>query len=37
MFVIGIPSYPGVLLDEADLVGASLTDARVRAALGLPS
>ena len=35
MFVIGIPSFPGVLLDEADLVGVSLTDARVRAALGL--
>jgi HAD superfamily hydrolase (TIGR01509 family) len=35
MFVIGIPSYPGVLLDEADLVGESLADARVRAALGV--
>jgi HAD superfamily hydrolase (TIGR01509 family) len=35
MFVIGIPSYPGVLLDEADLVGESLADPRVRAALGL--
>jgi HAD superfamily hydrolase (TIGR01509 family) len=35
MFVIGIPSFPGVLLHEADLVGASLTDVRVRAALGL--
>ena len=35
MFVIGIPSFPGVLLDEADLVGRSLTDPRVRAALGL--
>jgi len=35
MFVIGIPSFPGVVLDEADLVGASLTDPRVRAALGL--
>ena len=35
MFVIGIPSFPGVLLDEADLVGKSLTDPRVREALGL--
>ena len=35
MFAIGIPSFPGVLLDEADLVGESLADARVRAALGL--
>lgn len=35
MFVIGIPSFPGVVLDEADLVGESLTDPRVRAALGL--
>ena len=35
MFVIGIPSYPGVHLDEADLVGESLTDPRVREALGL--
>lgn len=35
MFVIGIPSFPGVLLDEADLVGGSLTDERVRQALGL--
>jgi HAD superfamily hydrolase (TIGR01509 family) len=35
MFVIGIPSFPGVLLDEADLVGASLTDPRVREAVGL--
>ena len=35
MFVIGIPSFPGVLLDEADLVGRSLTDPRVRATLGL--
>ena len=26
MFVIGIPSFPGVLLDEADLVGGSLDD-----------
>ncbi|MBA3347018.1 MAG: HAD family phosphatase [Actinobacteria bacterium] len=35
MFVIGIPSFPGVTLDDADLVGASLTDPRVRAAVGL--
>lgn len=35
MFVIGIPSFPGVVLDDADLVGASLTDPAVRAALGL--
>jgi beta-phosphoglucomutase-like phosphatase (HAD superfamily) len=35
MFVIGIPSFPGVLLDEADLVGRSLTDPRVREALAL--
>jgi HAD superfamily hydrolase (TIGR01509 family) len=35
MFVIGIPSFPGVLLDEADLVGQSLDDPRVRAALDL--
>jgi beta-phosphoglucomutase-like phosphatase (HAD superfamily) len=35
MFVIGIPSFPGVLLDEADLLGRSLLDPAVRAALGL--
>ncbi len=35
MFVIGIPSFPGVLLDEADLVGESLRDPAVRAALDL--
>jgi HAD superfamily hydrolase (TIGR01509 family) len=35
MYVIGIPSFPGVLLDEADLVGESLADRGVRAALGL--
>jgi HAD superfamily hydrolase (TIGR01509 family) len=35
MFVIGIPSFPGVLLDEADLVAPSLLDERVRRALGL--
>ncbi len=35
MFVIGIPSFPGVLLDEADLVAPSLLDERVRRAVGL--
>jgi HAD superfamily hydrolase (TIGR01509 family) len=35
LYVIGIPSFPGVLLDEADLVGESLADPRVRAAVGL--
>ncbi len=35
MFVIGIPSFPGVVLDGADLVGESLADPRVRKALGL--
>ena len=35
MFVLGIPSFPGVLLDEADLVASSLADDTVRRALGL--
>ena len=35
LFVIGIPSFPGVVLDSADLVGESLSDQRVREALGL--
>ena len=35
MYVIGIPSFPGVRLDAADLVGDSLDDPRVRSALGL--
>ena len=35
MFVIGIPSFPGVVLDGADLVGDSLADPPVRRALGL--
>ena len=35
MFVIGIPSFPGVRLDAADLVGRSLADPAVRAAVGL--
>ena len=36
MYVIGVPSFPGVLLDEADLVARSLGDESVRRALGLP-
>jgi HAD superfamily hydrolase (TIGR01509 family) len=36
MFVIGIPSFPGVLLHEADLVAPSLAAPAVRVALGLP-
>jgi HAD superfamily hydrolase (TIGR01509 family) len=35
MFVIGIPSFPGVVLDGADLVGTSLADPKVRGALRL--
>ena len=35
MFVIGIPSFPGIALDGADLVGDSLADPLVRGALGL--
>jgi HAD superfamily hydrolase (TIGR01509 family) len=35
MFVIGVPSFPGVTLPEADLVAASLQDDAVREALGL--
>jgi HAD superfamily hydrolase (TIGR01509 family) len=35
LYVIGVPSFSGVLLDEADLVASSLADERVRAALGL--
>jgi beta-phosphoglucomutase-like phosphatase (HAD superfamily) len=35
LFAIGIPSFPGVILDDADLVADSLDDPRVRAALGL--
>jgi HAD superfamily hydrolase (TIGR01509 family) len=35
MFVIGIPSYPGIRLDEADILGESLLDPAVRNALGL--
>lgn len=36
MYAIGIPSFPGVVLDAADLVGESLEDLRVREALRLP-
>ncbi|MCP9487075.1 MAG: HAD family phosphatase [Gaiellaceae bacterium MAG52_C11] len=35
LFVIGIPSFPGVVLDGADLVGESLADPQVRRALGV--
>jgi HAD superfamily hydrolase (TIGR01509 family) len=35
MYVIGVPSFPGVLLDEADLVAPSLADGSVLRALGL--
>jgi beta-phosphoglucomutase-like phosphatase (HAD superfamily) len=35
MVVIGVPSLPGVTLDAADLVAASVADARVWALLGL--
>jgi beta-phosphoglucomutase-like phosphatase (HAD superfamily) len=34
LYVIGIPSFPGVVL-EADLVASSLADAAVRRALAL--
>jgi HAD superfamily hydrolase (TIGR01509 family) len=36
MVVIGIPSFPGVVLDGADSVATSLRDPVVRAAVGLP-
>lgn len=35
LYVIGVPSFPGVVLDEADLVVPSLTDDRARRVLGL--
>lgn len=35
MYVLGIPSFPGVMLDEADLVAGSLQDKTVRKALGV--
>ncbi len=34
-YTIGVPSFPGVVLDDADLVCPSLTDPRVAAALGI--
>ena len=37
MTVVGVPSFPGVELADADLVVASLTDPRVRELLGLPT
>ncbi len=37
MFVLGVPSFPGVTLDAADIVAASLVDPTLRAALGLAS
>lgn len=36
MFAIGVPSFPGVELAEADLLAGSLADAAVHRALGLP-
>ncbi len=36
MYVVGVPSFPGVRLDDADLVARSLADADVRRALGVP-
>jgi HAD superfamily hydrolase (TIGR01509 family) len=35
LFAIGIPSFPGIPLADADLVAPSLADPAVRAALGL--
>src|SRR3954468_1667334 len=35
MTVIGVPSFPGIALDAADLVAPALTDPRVWALLGL--
>jgi HAD superfamily hydrolase (TIGR01509 family) len=35
MTVIGVPSFPGVVLEHADLVATSLRDPAVRAAVGL--
>lgn len=37
MYVIGVPSLDGVVLDDASLTAPSLEDERVRAALGLPA
>ena len=36
MTVVGVPSFPGVALDAADLVAPSLADTRVWSLLGLP-
>src|SRR3954451_2415179 len=36
LFAIGIPSFPGVELREADLLAGSLADESVHRALGLP-
>ena len=35
LYAIGIPSFPGVVLEDADLVAGSLADAAVHRALGL--
>ena len=35
MYVLGIPSFPGVVLEDADLVAPSLAAPSVRSALGL--
>jgi HAD superfamily hydrolase (TIGR01509 family) len=35
LFAIGVPSFPGVVLDEADLVAQSLLDPAVSRAVGL--
>ncbi|MDX6664220.1 MAG: hypothetical protein QOG68_426 [Solirubrobacteraceae bacterium] len=35
LFAIGVPSFPGVSLDAADLVAVSLADAAVHRAVGL--
>ena len=36
MFAIGVPSFPGVELPDADLVASSLADPAVHRAVGLP-
>jgi hypothetical protein len=36
MTVVGVPSFPGVALDAADLVAPSLADPRVWSLLGFP-
>jgi len=36
LLAIGIPSFPGVTLDDADLIADSLADRAVHRALGLP-